>query len=101
VKLNGHDVGSSLIAQNFTSPMFFHPRNDSASGVDPDITVEDAYLQIPRISSVTGISSEALKGIVDGNIERTLWIAGDEYANVLNLNLFLISQYPQIYQGFG
>ena len=24
VKLNGRDVGSNLIAQNFTSPMFFH-----------------------------------------------------------------------------
>ena len=38
VQLNGKDVGSNLIAQNFTLPIFFHPRNDSASGVDPDIT---------------------------------------------------------------
>jgi len=97
VKLNGQDVGSSLIAQNFSSPMFFHPRNDSASGVDPDITVEDAYQQIPRISSSTGISTDALKSIIDQNTERTLWIAGDEYVNVLNLNLLLISRYQQIY----
>jgi K+-transporting ATPase ATPase C chain len=90
VKLNGQDVGSSLIAQNFTSPMFFHPRNDSASGVDPDITVQDAYSQIPRISNATGIPSESLKSMVDHNTQRTLWIAGDEYVNVLNLNLLLI-----------
>jgi K+-transporting ATPase ATPase C chain len=101
VKLKGQDVGSSLIAQNFTSPMFFHPRNDSASGVDPDITVQDAYSQIPRISSATNISSNALKSLVDQNTEETLWIAGDEYVNVLNLNLLLINQYPQIYHAFG
>jgi K+-transporting ATPase ATPase C chain len=103
IKLNGQNVGSSLIAQQFTSPMFFHPRNgnDSASRVDPDITVEDAYLQIPRINTATNISSGVLKSIVDQNVERTLWIAGDEYVNVLNLNLRLIGQFPQIYQGFG
>jgi K+-transporting ATPase ATPase C chain len=102
VKLNGQDIGSSLIAQNFTSPMFFHPRNNSASGVDPDITVQDAYSQIPRISSATGgnVSSAALESIVDQNIERTLWIAGDEYVNVLNLNLLLINEYPQTYHEF-
>jgi len=100
VKLNGHDVGSSLIAQNFTSPMFFHPRNDSASRVDPDITVQDAYSQIPRISSTTGISSDALKTIVDQNTERTLWVAGDEYVNVLNLNILLIQRYPSIYKAY-
>jgi K+-transporting ATPase ATPase C chain len=101
VKLNGHDVGSNLIAQNFTSPMFFYSRNDSASGVDPDITVQDAYSQIPRISSATGISTNTLTSMVDQNTERTMWIAGDEYVNVLNLNLLLIKEYPQIYKQFG
>jgi len=100
IKRNGQNVGSSLIAQTFTSPMFFHSRNDSASGVDPDITVDDAYLQIPRISSATGISSANLTNAVNQNIERTLFITGDEYVNVLNLNLFLISKYPKVYKDF-
>jgi len=69
--------------------------------VDPDITVQYAYSQIPRISSATGIPSNALKSTIDQNIERTMWIAGDEYINVLNLNLLLIKEYPQIYQAFG
>ena len=30
VQLNGKAVGSNLIAQNFTLPIFFHSRNDSA-----------------------------------------------------------------------
>src|SRR4029077_18864527 len=58
VQLHGKNVGSGLIAQSFSLPIFFHPRNDSASGVDPDITVQDAYSQIPRINAATGISAD-------------------------------------------
>src|SRR5712664_3700140 len=90
VRFNGKNVGSSLIAQNFSLPIFFHPRNDSASGVDPDITVQDAYSQIPRISSATGISSDMLQQIVNQNEEGTFWIFGTPYVNVLRLNLALI-----------
>jgi K+-transporting ATPase ATPase C chain len=101
IQLKGHDAGSILIAQNFTSPMFFHPRNDSASGVDPDITLQDAYSQISRIHSTTGILSDELKHIVDENVERTLWVVGEPYVNVLRLNLVLIDEYPSIYGSYG
>jgi len=103
VQLHGRPVGSYLIAQNFTSPMLFHPRpfNESASGVDPDITLQDAYSQIPRISASTGISSVVLKQIVDANTERTIWVFGDPFVNVLRLNLILISDYPTVYQSYG
>ena len=90
VQFHGRNVGSNLIAQNFSLPIFFHPRNDSASGVDPDITVQDAYSQISRISSATGISLEVLQQIVNQNEEGTLWIFGTPYVNVLRLNLVLI-----------
>lgn len=101
VKFNGRDAGSILIAQNFTALGFFQPRDNSASGVDPDITLQDAYSQIPRIQSATGISSEDLRHIVDENVERTLWIAGDPYVNVLRLNLILIQEYPSVYKSFN
>jgi K+-transporting ATPase ATPase C chain len=101
IQFRGRDVGSTLIAQSFSSPMFFHPRNDSASGVDPDITLQDAYSQVPRIQTTTGIPSDALKRIVDENVERTLWIVGEPYVNVLRLNLILIEEYPSIYKSFG
>ena len=101
VQFNGRKVGSILVAENFTSPMFFHPWNASASGVDPDITLQDAYSQIPRIQAATGIPSDALRQIVDSNIERTLWVTGDPYVNVLKLNLILIQQYPSIYSSFN
>jgi K+-transporting ATPase ATPase C chain len=90
VHLHGKAVGSSLIAQNFSKPIFFHPRNDSASGVDPDITVQDAQSQISRINSATGISVETLQQIVNQNEEGTFWIFGTPYVNVLRLNLALI-----------
>ena len=103
VRINGREVGSSLIAQNFTSPMFFHSRNatESASGVDPDITLQDAYAQIPRIEEATGISSNALKQLIDENTEKTLWVVGDSYVNVLKLNLILIQEYPTVYASFN
>jgi len=103
VQLHGRPVGGILIAQNFNSPMFFHAdwANNSASGVDPDITLQDAYSQIPRISNATGIPSDLIKQIVDDNVERTMWVAGDPYVNVLKLNLILIEKYPAIYKSFS
>jgi K+-transporting ATPase ATPase C chain len=90
VQRHGKNVGSNLIAQNFSLAIFFHYRNDSASGVDPDITVQDANSQIPRISSATGISVNTLQQIVNQNKEGTFWIFGTPYVNVLSLNLALI-----------
>jgi potassium-transporting ATPase KdpC subunit len=103
LQLNGKDVGSNFIAQTFTLPVFFHTRNEtaspSASGVDPDILLQDAYDQIPQISNATGISSPALKSIVDQNQEGT-WILGSPYINVLRVNLALIKEYPAVYGNF-
>ena len=100
VQFNGQAVGSNLIAQNFTQPLFFHPRNDSASGVDPDITLQDAYSQIPRIQNATGIATEMLNQMVNQNTEGTYWIFGIPYVNVLRLNLALVKTYPSVYNEF-
>jgi len=104
VQINGQTVGSSLIAQSFTLPIFFHSRNEtaspSASGIDPDILIQDAYAQISQISNATGISTAALTNIVDQNQEGTLWIFGSPYVNVLRVNLALIKEYPSIYGNY-
>ena len=100
VTLDGRAVGSNLIDNNFTLPVFFHARNDSASGVDPDITPTDAYSQIPTISNATGISADALTTIVNNNEVGTFWIFGSPYLNVLKLNMILIRDYPSIYQNY-
>jgi K+-transporting ATPase ATPase C chain len=100
IQFNGKQVGSDLIAQSFTEPVFFHPRNNSASGVDPHITLEDAYSQIHRIQNATGITSESLTKIIDENKEGTYWILGNPYVNVLRLNLELLETYSSIYSGY-
>ena len=103
-KLNGQTVGSILIAQNFTLPIFFHTRNEtsdpSASGVDPDITLQDAYSQIPGVSNATGIPAAALTGMVNQHEQGKFWGFGDAYVDVLQLNLQLIKDYPSVYSNF-
>ena len=105
-KLDGRVVGSYLIDNGFTLPVFFHTRNEtnplteSASLVDPDITLGQAYSQIPAISQATGISQSNLTTIVNSNAEGTIWVFGSPYVDVLNLNLILISEYPSVYHNF-
>ena len=105
-KLNEKNVGSIPIAQNFTSPMFFHTRNEtvtanpSASGVDPDVTLQDAISQVPGVSNATGITADALTSLVNQNQQGTFWIFGNPYVDVLQLNLLLINNYPSVYTNF-
>ncbi|MGE3858950.1 MAG: potassium-transporting ATPase subunit C [Nitrososphaeraceae archaeon] len=100
---NDKVIGSDLIAQEFTSAKFFHsrPSADSASAVDPHITPESAYQQIANVSKATGIPQNALKTIIDLNIERNkvtnLVVFAPQYVNVLEVNLELVTQYPEIY----
>jgi len=96
---NSRPVGSYIVAQNFSQPYFFHSRNVtlSASGVDPDITLQDALSQIPRISAATNIPQSSLSNLVSQNIERTSFVFGDEYVNVLRLNLALIQNFQTTY----
>jgi K+-transporting ATPase ATPase C chain len=102
VQLSGRTVGSNLIDNGFTLPIFFHARqqNESASGVDPDITVPDAMSQVPRISNATGIPPSELVQIIEQNEEGVYWIVGSPYVNVLELNLDLIRSYPSVYSNF-
>ena len=97
---NGKTVGSFVVAQNFSQPFFFHSRNVTltASGVDPDITLQDALSQIPRISAATNITQSKLSNLVSQNMERTSFVFGDEYVNVLRVNLALIQTYQSTYQ---
>ena len=103
---DGRVVGSYLIDNDFTLPVFFHARNEtnpltqSASLVDPDINLTQAYSQIPRISEATDIPSVDLTTVVNNNKEGTFWIFGSPYVNVLQLNLVLIRDYPKVYVNF-
>jgi potassium-transporting ATPase KdpC subunit len=97
VQLGNRTVGSFYIDNGFTLSIFFHARNESnpptasASGVDPDIALQDALSQVSRIHNATGISTTALITLVMDHQQYTLIVAGDSYVNVLQLNLALIS----------
>lgn len=106
VTLDGKVVGSKLIGQEFKSDKLFHirPAANSTSTVDPHITPEDAYAQVPRISKATGLPEYTLKTILQFNIEKNkvtnVLVFAPNYVNVLEVNVELISGYPDVYQEF-
>ncbi|MDI6604026.1 MAG: potassium-transporting ATPase subunit KdpC [Thermoanaerobacteraceae bacterium] len=62
----------------------------SASGLDPDISIDAAYVQIPRIAKIRGISEGKLKELVNSHITgRQFGILGEKRVNVLMLNIAL------------
>lgn len=62
----------------------------SGSGLDPDISVDSAMLQIERISGARGIPANEVKDLITKNTEnRLLGFLGEPKVNVLKLNLLL------------
>lgn len=60
----------------------------SGSGLDPNISVEAAKIQVPLISQKTGISEGELDGLISKNTNgRFLGIFGEPRVNVLKLNI--------------
>jgi K+-transporting ATPase ATPase C chain len=59
----------------------------SGSGYDPNITAEDALVQIPMVSKATGIAPSALRDLIaQQNHGAQLGFLGSSYINVLQLN---------------
>ncbi len=62
----------------------------SGSGLDPDISIEGALLQVNRVARVRGLSPGIVQKLVVANVQgRFLGIFGEPYVNVLELNLAL------------
>lgn len=63
---------------------------DSASGVDPSISVENARIQAGRVAAARGMTRAQVDAVVKANTHSALPLIFDEDAvNVLNLNLAL------------
>ncbi len=62
----------------------------SASGLDPDITPENAVLQVPRVARARGVRAQTVLQLVRAHIKQPqLGILGTPRVSVLELNLAL------------
>ena len=62
----------------------------SGSGLDPDISVQAANIQVKRIAKIRGIEENKIQNLITSNTEKGfLGLFGTEKINVLKLNIAL------------
>lgn len=81
-----------LISSGIRAPVPSDMVMASASGLDPHISMQSAFLQIPRIATARNLSEETLRKLVLDQVEeRQFGFLGEQRINVLKLNLALDS----------
>jgi K+-transporting ATPase ATPase C chain len=67
----------------------------SGSGLDPDISPQNAYLQVNRVAAARHASPSAVRALVSKFVQgRNLGILGEPRVDVLTLNIALAQQFP-------
>ena len=67
----------------------------SASGLDPDISPENAHMQAERIAAARGVEASVVSALIDTHVKgRVLGFVGQPRVNVLAVNRALDARYP-------
>jgi K+-transporting ATPase ATPase C chain len=79
-----------LSAENPGKPVPIDMVTTSGSGLDPDITPENAYFQAPRVAKARSLSEDRVRQLIELHITgRQLGVLGEARVNVLLLNVDL------------
>ncbi|HLY39969.1 MAG TPA: potassium-transporting ATPase subunit KdpC [Terracidiphilus sp.] len=79
-----------LAAQNPGKPVPIDMVTQSGSGLDPDVTPDNAYYQALGVAKARGLTVDQVRQLIQQHIQgRTFGLLGEPRVNVLELNLAL------------